>query len=255
MRTSLIYSSRRYGVDFCDVIVSPGRRAEDPASQALRGAGRARRCACRRARRPPRGHAADQLSRRAAGQPAQGRDRRGHPRPPGGDHRGGDRLGQDDPDTQDLPGARPRQRRPDRPHPAAAAGRPDGRRTDRRGARQPAGRGGRLPGPVHRRVRRRHAGEADDRRHPAERARPRPGPAPLRHADHRRGARAQPEHRLHPRLPQAAAAPPPGPEGDHHVRDHRPRAVRGRLRRRADRRGVRPDLPGGGPVPAGGRGR
>ncbi len=51
MRTSLIYSSRRYGVDFCDVIVSPGRRAEDPASQALRGARRAPRAAARAARR------------------------------------------------------------------------------------------------------------------------------------------------------------------------------------------------------------
>ena len=118
----------------------------------------------------------------------------------------------------------------------------------------PARRGGRLPGPVHRRVGPRHAGEADDRRHLAERARPRPGPAPLRHADHRRGARAQPEHRLHPRLPPAAAAPPPGPEGDHHLGDHRPGAVRGRLRRRAHRRGVRPDLPGGDALPAAGRG-
>jgi ATP-dependent helicase HrpA len=33
--------------------------------------------------------------------------------------------------------------------------------------------------------------------------------AAVRHADHRRGARAQPQHRLHPRLPQAAAAARP----------------------------------------------
>ena len=79
----------------------------------------------------------------------------------------------------------------------------------------------------------------------------RPAAAPLRHADHRRGARAQPEHRLHPRLPQAAAAAPPGPEGDHHLGDHRPGAVRARhFARRADHRGLRPDLPGGGPLPA-----
>ena len=46
---------------------------------------------------------------------------------------------------------------------------------------------------------------------------------------------------------------PPGPEGDHHLRDHRPGAVRGGLLRRADRRGIRPDLPGGSPVPAAAR--
>ena len=56
----------------------------------------------------------------------------------------------------------------------------------------------------------------------------RPRAAAVRHADHRRGPRAQPQHRLHPRLPQAAAAPPPRPQGDHHLGDHRPRAVRPR---------------------------
>ena len=224
----------------------PGRSR----SHAERAAARAAARAARRAAMPPITYPAElPVSQRRDDIAA------GHPRPPGGGDRGGDRLGQDDPDTQDLPGARPRGRRADRTHPAAAAGGPHRRRTDRRGAGQPAGGGGRLPGPVHRRVRRRHAGQADDRRHLAERARPGPGPAPLRHADHRRGARAQPEHRLHPRLPPPAAAPPPGPEGDHHLRDHRPGAVRGRLRRRADRRGVRPHLPGGGPVPAGRRGR
>ena len=34
MRTSLIYSSRRYGVDFCDVIVCPGRPDRSPADPA-----------------------------------------------------------------------------------------------------------------------------------------------------------------------------------------------------------------------------
>ena len=46
-----------------------------------------------------------------------------------------------------------------------------------------------------------HAGQGDDRRHPADRDAARPAAAALRHADHRRGARAQPEHRLHPGLP------------------------------------------------------
>ena len=48
---------------------------------------------------------------------------------------------------------------------------------------------------------------------------------PLRHAHHRRGARAQPQHRLHPRLPQAAAAPPPGSQGHHHLGHDRPGAL------------------------------
>ena len=60
----------------------------------------------------------------------------------------------------------------------------------------------------------------------------RPDALALRHADHRRGARAQPQHRLHPRLPHAAAAPPPRPQGDHHLGDDRHRALRRALRRR-----------------------
>ena len=143
--------------------------------------------------------------------------------------------------------------RPDRPHPAAPAGRPDGGRADRRGTGQPARRDGRLPGAVHRRVRRRHAGQAHDRRHPAHRAGPRPHAQPLRHADHRRGARAQPEHRLHPRLPPAAAAAAARPQAHHHLGHHRPGALRRGLRRRAHHRGVRPHLPGRGPLPAGRR--
>ena len=50
-------------------------------------------------------------------------------------------------------------------------------------------------------------------------------------------------HRL---LPRAA-----GPEADHHVGDDRPAAVRRPLRRRAGDRGVRPHVPGRGPLPAG----
>ena len=59
--------------------------------------------------------------------------------------------------------------------------------------------------------------------------------SPLRHADHRRGARAQPQHRLHPRVRQAAPAAPAGPEGHHHLGDHRDRTLLPPLRRRARR--------------------
>ena len=48
----------------------------------------------------------------------------------------------------------------------------------------------------------------------------------LRHDHHRRGARAQPQHRLPARLPQAAAAAPARPEGRHHVGDDRRRPLR-----------------------------
>ena len=54
--------------------------------------------------------------------------------------------------------------------------------------------------------------------------------APVRHADHRRGPRAQPQHRLHPRLPESAAAAPSRPQGRHHLGHDRPRAVRRALR-------------------------
>ena len=77
----------------------------------------------------------------------------------------------------------------------------------------------------------------------------------LRHDHHRRGARAQPQHRLPARLPQAAAAPPARPQGHHHLGDHRHRAVRRALRRRAGRRGVRPDLSGRDALPAAVRSR
>ena len=77
----------------------------------------------------------------------------------------------------------------------------------------------------------RQPGQADDRRHPAGRDPERPAAAPVRHDHHRRGARAQPQHRLPARLPQAAAAPPARPQGDHHLGDHRPGALRPALRR------------------------
>ena len=91
--------------------------------------------------------------------------------------------------------------------------------------------------------------QADDRRHPAGRAADRPAAGAVRHADHRRGARAQPQHRLHPRLPQAAPAQAPRPQGHHHLGDDRPRAVLPPLRRRPDHRGLRPHLPRRGPLP------
>src|SRR5688500_6370055 len=45
------------------------------------------------------------LPRRAAHRPETRADRRGHPRQPGGDHRGGDGVGQDHADPEDLSGA------------------------------------------------------------------------------------------------------------------------------------------------------
>ena len=90
----------------------------------------------------------------------------------------------------------------------------------------------RLPGPLHRPDRALEPDQADDRRHPARRAAARPRPEALRHDHHRRGPRAQPQHRLPARVPQAAAAPPARPQADHHLRDDRPRPVRPALRRR-----------------------
>jgi hypothetical protein len=100
------------------------------------------------------------------------------PRPSGRGGGRGDRVGQDHPAAQDLPGARPGDGRDDRPHPAAAAGRPHGGRVDRRRAVHPARPAGRLPGPFHRPGRPRHPGQADDRRDPAGRAGPGPDPSP-----------------------------------------------------------------------------
>ena len=107
--------------------------------------------------------------------------------------------------------------RPDRAHPAAPDRGPLGRRADRRGARHRAGRPGRLPGPVHRPHLEGQPGQADDRRHPARRAAARPAAAEVRHDHHRRGPRAEPQHRLPARLPQAAAAAAAGPQADHHL--------------------------------------
>ena len=76
--------------------------------------------------------------------------------------------------------------------------------------------------------------------------------AALRHDHHRRGPRAQPQHRLPPRLPQAAAAPPARPQGRSSPR--RPSTPSASPRHfgrdvRTGRRGVRADLPGRGALP------
>jgi hypothetical protein len=90
---------------------------------------------------------------------------------------------------------------------------------------------GRLQDPLQRPHVARCFHQADDRRHPARRDAGRPVARTVRHADHRRGARAQPEHRLPARLPQAAAAEAARPEADHHFGDDRCRALFAALRR------------------------
>ena len=82
---------------------------------------------------------------------------------------------------------------------------------------------------------------------------PRPRPAGVRHDHHRRGPRAVAEHRLPARLPQAAAAAPARPQGRHHLGDDRPAALLRALRRRARARGLGPQLPRRGALPAGRR--
>ena len=120
----------------------------------------------------------------------------------------------------------------------------------------PRRRRGRLPGALHRERRRRHLHQVHDRRHPAGRNPVRPLAVALRHAHHRRGARAQPQHRLPARLPAAAAAQAPRPEADRHLGDHRHRALRAALRRRAGGQRGRPQLSGRSALSrAGGRGR
>src|SRR6478735_11486159 len=104
---------------------SPDGRPRATLEDRLTGSPRATGVRARRA-------AADQLPGPAGGR-APGRDRGRDPRPPGRDRRRRDRVRQDHPAAQDLPGARPRRRRADRAHPAAPAGGPDRRRPDRRG--------------------------------------------------------------------------------------------------------------------------
>ena len=97
-------------------------------------------------------------------------------------------------------------------------------------------RGGRVLRAIRRPRRRRHDRACDDRRHPSRRDPTRPDVAPLRHADRRRGPRAQPQHRLHPRLPAPAAAPAARPVRRRDVGDDRHCPLRPPLRRRRCRR-------------------
>ena len=141
--------------------------------------------------------------------------------------------------TTQLPkialGARPRprqRRRPDRPHAAAPDRRVERRQADRRGAEDAARRGrrlqGALPGPALGRRQR----QAHDRRHPARRDAERPAAARLRHDHRRRGARAQPQHRLPARPPAPDPAAPARPARHRHLGDDRRRPLRQPLRGR-----------------------
>ena len=177
--------------------------------------------------------------------------RRGDRGAPGRDPRRRHRLGQDHPAAEALPRARARRARHDRPHPAAAHRRAGGRGTHRRGTAGAAG-----PAIVAYQVRFADRSSPDtlvklmtdgillaeiqhDRR--------------LERYDthhHRRGARAQPQHRLPARLPEAAAARAPRSQARDHLGDHRRRALRAPLRRRAGDPGRGAHLPGRGLVPA-----
>ncbi len=157
---------------------------------------------------------------------------------------------EDHPDPEDLSGAGPGRPGHDRAHPAPPDRRPHGRRAGRRGAEDPAGRGRRLEGPVHRPGEPRgDLREADDGRHPARRDPDGPRAARVRHDHHRRGPRAVPQHRLPARLPGPAPAQAPRPQGRDHLRDHRPGALLPSLRGRPDRRGQRAHVSRRGPLP------
>ena len=116
---------------------APGTRApatgqwptSPPRSTPPSGARPPARPPCRRSATPS-----------TAGQRAARRHRRRDPRPPGRHRRRRDRLREDHAAPEDLPRAGPRRPRPDRAHPAAPARRPHRRRPDRRGAGHRAGR-------------------------------------------------------------------------------------------------------------------
>ncbi len=83
---------------------------------------------------------------------------------------------------------------------------------------------------------------------------------PVRHADHRRSARAQSEHRLPARLPQAALAEAAGSQGDHYLGDDRRRALLAAFQHGAGDRSLGPSVSGRRALPPGadrgsGRGR
>ncbi len=196
------------------------------------------------------GQARDSARRIAAHHRARRRDRQADPRAPGGGDRRRNRLGQDHAVAQAVPGRRPRRSGADRLHPAAPAGRAFGGAPRGGGTRHPARRPGGLPGALHRPGERAHAGEVHDRRHPARRNAGRSLAVGLRHPDHRRGARAQPQHRLPARLSQAPRREAARPQDHRHLGHHRHRAFRGTLRRRAGGLGGRPRVSGGAALAA-----
>ena len=146
---------------------------------------------------------------------------------------------------EDLPGARPRRRGHDRPHAAAPDRRPQRRAAHRAGARHAARA---TPSAT------RSASTTDARRSTyvklmtdgillAETQRDRLLDA-VRHDHHRRGPRAQPQHRLPARLPEAAPAAPAGPEADHHLgATIDPQRFSQHFDDAPDHRGLRPHLP------------
>nr|GFA09291.1 hypothetical protein [Tanacetum cinerariifolium] len=163
----------------------------------------------------------------------------------GADHRGRNRLGQNHPAAENLPGNRPRPAWPDWPHPAPSNCGAKRRQPGRRGNRHAAGRSGGLPGTFRRPERRKHPDQADDRRHPAGRNPARPLSGALRHDHRRRSPRTQPEHRFPARLPEDPAAASSGPESYHHLGHHRPRTLLGAFRQGAAHISVAPGPPRG----------
>ncbi len=158
---------------------SQGQRSEGQRSEGQRSGGQRRAEPTPEQRRGPSGGAGSHPApHHLPGAPARRRATRRHrggdPRPPGRRHRRRDRLGQDDPDPEDLPRARPGPRRGHRPHPAAAHRGTGRRRAALGGARRRARDRCRLPGALHRPEQPRHARQGDDRRHPARRDAARP---------------------------------------------------------------------------------
>ena len=113
------------------------------------------------------------------------------------------------------------------------------------------GGGRRLRGALQRPLARGHARAARHRRPAARRDPARPAAAPLRHDHRRRGARAQPEHRLPARLP-ASGCCRGGPTSSSIITRATidPARFSRALRRRAGRRGLRPHVSRRGPLPA-----
>ena len=135
---------------------------------------------------------------------ARARYRAGGRRASGGDRGGRDGVGQDHTAAEDLPGDGARGARRDRRH-TAAAHRGDQRRgAGGEGARDRTRERGRIQDTLRREPQADHVREVHDRRHLARRGARRPVAQGVRHHHHRRGARAEPQHRFLARLPEAA---------------------------------------------------